>query len=131
MISVLGGLEVGAYPSDQVLCGCYDGDAGKIAHVETTEAKPRSRETRPYTGCHHSAHNQTNILTQNTVAEPTMLDCVGLGLHEDNEGTYISTVSDESSAPEAYAELAKCAVRYSCKAHIMTRIELCNCEATE
>ena len=73
--------------------------------------------------------DQTNIWAQNTVAEPTTLDCVGLGLHKDNEGTYIPTVSGESPAPEAYAELVKCAVRYSCKAHIKTCIELCTCEA--
>ena len=46
-----------------------------------------------------------------------MLDPVGLGWHEDNDGTYIPIVSDVSPAPKAFAELVKCssAVRYSCK----------------
>jgi len=73
------------------------------------------------------AHYQTNIWAQDTVAEPTILDPVGLGWHDDDDATYISTVSDVPPAPEAVAELVECistvsmyAVRYSCRAHIMT-----------
>ena len=35
---------------------CCDGGSGKIKHVQTTEAKPGSRENLCYSGCHHSAH---------------------------------------------------------------------------
>ena len=110
---------------------CCDGDAGKIAPVQTIEAKPLCRETHSYTRCRHPAHYQTNLCAQNTVAEPTMLDSVELGWHKDNNGASIPIVSDVSPAPEAFAELIKCsnAVRYSCKAHIMIYIHLWKCEA--
>ncbi len=49
------------------------------------------------------AHYQTNIWAQDTVAEPTMLDSVGPRWHEDNDGTYIPTVTDVPSSPEAVA----------------------------
>ena len=104
---------------------CCDGDAGKIAHVQTTEAKPGSRETLSDIGCQYSAHTACTLSNQH------------LG-HEDDDGTYISTVLDVSPAPEAVAELVKCSnvvskcrVRYSCKAHITTCTELCKCEAAE
>ena len=67
-----------------------------------------------------------------------MLDPVGPGWHEDDDRTYMSTVSDISPAPEAVAELvkcnsavSKCRVRYSCKAHVKTCTELSQCEAAE
>ena len=67
-----------------------------------------------------------------------MLDPVGLGWHEDDDRTYISTVSDVSPTPEPVVELVKCSsavskcrVRYSCKAHILTCTELCKREAAE
>ena len=85
-----------------------------------------------------TTYHQTNIWAQDTVVEPTILDPVGLGWHEDDDRTYIATVSDVSPAPEAVAELVKCSsavskcmVRYSCKAHILTCTELCKCEEAE
>ena len=64
---------------------CCAGDAGQMAHVQTTEAKPGSRETLSY---------QANIWAQHIVVGPTILDLLGLRGHEDDDGIYISTESD-------------------------------------
>ena len=62
-----------------------------------------------------------------------MLDYVGLGWHKDNIGASFPTFSYVSPVPEAFAELVNCstAVIYSCKAHIMTYIELWKYEAAD
>ena len=39
------------------------------------------------------AHYQANIWAQDLVLEPTMLDPIGLGWHEDDVRTYIPTLS--------------------------------------
>ena len=83
-------------------------------------------------------HTSESIFEHMTQFQKTLLDHIGLRWLENNDGTYIPTVSDVSPAPEAFAELVKCSsdvskcrVRYSCKAHIMTCIELCKFEAPE
>jgi len=39
------------------------------------------------------AHYQANIWAQDIVVEPTMIDPAWLGWHEDDDGTYIPTMS--------------------------------------
>ena len=53
----------------------------------------------------HTRRSHYQLWAQDTVAEPTMLDSVGLGWNEDDDGSHIPTVSDVSPAPEAVAEL--------------------------
>ena len=126
------------YPSVKVLCGY---EQFLFSTLLSTEAK-LGMKLFPSLGViiRHilHAHYQTNIWAQDTVAEPTMLAPVGLEWHEDDDGTYIPTVSDVSIAPEAVAELVKCSsavskcrVRQSCKVHILTCIKLCKCKAAE
>jgi len=40
---------------------CCDGDACQVAHVQTTETKPGSRETPSYSECYHSAHTACTL----------------------------------------------------------------------
>ena len=84
------------------------------------------------------AHYQAYVWGRDIVAEPTVLDPVGLGWSEDSNGKYVPTLSDLPPAPEAVVELvkcncvtSKCSGRCSCKAHNMACTELCNCEAAE
>ena len=72
------------------------------------------------------------------MAEPTVLDPVGLGWSKDGNGKYVPTLSDLPPAPEAVVELvkcncvaSKCSGRCSCKTHNMACTELCKCEAAE
>ena len=109
MTSALGGLGVGACPSDQVLCGCQQFQCQPFNHTAVTamqvkwhmlkQLKPNQwveklSHTPGATNQHIlHAHCQANLWAQDTVADPTMLDPVGLGSHEDDDGTYISTGS--------------------------------------
>ena len=154
LISALASLGVESYPSDQVLSGCEQFlcqlfkpntvTAKQARWIMFKQLKPNHRVEKllPTQGAiiQHTlrAHYQAHIWARDILAEPTVLDPVGLGWSKDGNGKYIPTLSDLPPAPEAVVELvkcncvaSKCSGRCSCKTHNMACTELCKCEAAE
>ena len=92
-ISTPGGLDIGAYPSDHVLCGyeqfmCQPFNLTAVMAMQVKrhmlkQLKQGVEKVFPIVGVIIQyimrAHYQTYIWAQDTVADSTMLDPVGLG----------------------------------------------------